>query len=230
MTRLEKHKQKLFYKKVAIMVGLLVFITLFLFFVGFQFILKSSGFVSNLKNTDKTETVTEDFFGNLAVDAVMSATNSADLVVSGSSSNFNKVEFYINDKKVKTIDAKDTFSETIGKLQKGKNEIYIKAVTNNNKHSKSSDTYLVNYKNEKPKLDISEPSDNLKTDKSEIKISGKTDPDVAIKVNGSPVVVDSQGGFQQSMLLKEGENKFTVLAEDDAGNSEHKDITVIYEK
>ncbi len=230
MSRLEKHKQKLFYKKVALMIGVVILLLAFVFFIGFQFILKSSGYVGTFNKKESQTSQSEDFIGTLDIDPVVSATNSAQFIITGSSNQFDTLEYYINDKKVKISDASDTFSEKIGDLQKGKNDVYIKAISKDKKHSKSSDTFSVIYKNDKPKLEISEPNDNTKTDKSEIKIAGKTDKDVTVQINSSPVVVDAQGKFQQSLRLNEGDNKFTIIALDDAGNSEKKELTVVYHK
>lgn len=232
MTRLEQHKQKQFYRKVVLMISLLIFLVLFIFFIGFQFILKSSSFVGGLGKDSDAQASQEDFFGNLDVDALPSATNSAQFIVSGSVSNFDIVEVYVNKskKKTKILDGKDTFSEKISGLEKGKNEVYIKALTEDKKHSDKSDVFTLMYKNEKPKLEISEPADNTKTDKTEIAIMGITDKDVSIRVNDLPTVVDSQGGFRYTVRLKEGENKIKVVAEDDAGNIEQKELTISYQK
>ena len=86
------------------------------------------------------------------------------------------------------------------------------------------------YKSEKPKLEIKEPQDGLKTNKQEVNLVGETDKETYIKVNDLPVVVDAQGVFQTTLKLKEGENKIIITAQDIADNLEEKVLTVIYEK
>jgi hypothetical protein len=233
MTRLEEHKQKVFYQKVALMVGILILLIAFIFFVGFQFILKSSGYVGNLSSkSDSLTPQADNFYGTLDLDELPSATNSASFIISGSVTNFDTVQFFINEKKIQSssVDSKGTFNKTVSGLEKGKNEVYVKALTSDQKHSKTSDTYTIHYKSDKPKIEISEPGDNSKTDHSEIKVMGKTDPDVSVKINNSPVVVDSQQQFQQIVNLKEGENKIDIWVQDDAGNSDQKELTVTYKK
>ncbi len=233
MTRLEQHKQKVFYRKVVGMTALLIFLLIFIFFIGFQVILKSSGFVGSLgKDTDTTQNQEEDFFGTLDVDEVPPATNSASFIISGNITDFDTLEFYINNSKKKSVNVKgkDSFSQKIPGLQKGKNEVYIKAITEDRKHSKKSDVYTLLYKSEKPKLEVKEPGDDSKTDKTEITVAGTTDQDVTIKVNSFPTVVDAQGGFRTTVRLQEGENKIIIMAIDDAGNTEQKEIKVTYQK
>ena len=77
-------------------------------------------------------------------------------------------------------------------------------------------------KTEKPKLEVSQPNDNTKTNKQEIKIEGKTDKETYIKVNGQPVVVDSQGAFQTLLKLNDGDNSIEIIAEDIVGNQEKR--------
>ena len=232
MTRLEKHTQKVFYQKVTAMVVLLLVLIVFIFLIGFQFILKSSGFVGGLSSkSDVTSSQGDEFYGTLSVDELPSATNSAQFVISGSTTNYDKVEYYINDEKVDSTPIQSgNFSKVIGDLHKGKNSVHVNAITSDRKHVKKSDTFLITFKTDKPKLDISSPSDNSKTDKPDITVSGSTDKDVTIQINDSPTVVDANGGFSQSLTLKEGDNKIVVKATDDAGNVEEKDITVNYQK
>ena len=85
-------------------------------------------------------------------------------------------------------------------------------------------------KTEKPKLEVSQPNDNSKTNKQEIKIEGKTDKETYIKINGQPVVVDSQGSFVTLFKLNEGDNSIEIIAEDIVGNQEKKTIKVTYSK
>ncbi len=232
MSRLEKHKQKEFYRKVGFMVGLLVILLLFMFFVGFQLLLNGGGYVGKISRGSEEEKIeSEEFYGIVNLDELPTATNSAQVVVSGSLDNYKIVEFYINNKKVKTksLDS-DTFTQEIGLLNKGKNEVFIKALSEDKKHEKKSSEYTITYKNEKPKLEISEPGNNSTTNKTDIIIAGKTDLEVFLKINDSPAVVDAQGSFRESVRLKEGENKFTITAEDDAGNLEKKELTIKYDK
>jgi hypothetical protein len=233
MTRLEKHRQKEFRRNVILSGIIIVALIIFAVFIGLKFIINASLFIGDLGEKKPAQSTTsDDFYGSLDVDGLPSATNSATLLVSGAVNNFDTVEYYLNNKVVGhvTPDKSGSFSDTIGDLKKGDNGIYVKAYTKDKKHVKKSDTFTVTYKNEKPKIDISEPSDKTNTDSEEIKVAGKTDKNVTIKINDLPVVVDSQGGFQQMVQLKDGDNKIVISAVDDAGNQDQKELTVTYQR
>ena len=214
---------------VVVLVALVVFMAT----IGLRLLINASYFIGSLApGKPAVEEKKDEFFGSLSVDSIPSATNSAEIEVVGSVTNYNTLEFYINDEKVeeKKFPSSDTFTIRIGDLKPGENEIYIKAIEKKQKQEKKTDVYTVVYKNEKPKLEVSEPANDTKTRKTEIKVAGTTNPETFIKVNGLPLVVTSDGQFQTNVQLKEGENKIEVVAEDDAGNSEQKTITVIREK
>lgn len=202
--------------------------------MGFNALINSSIFISNIfsNKSDQTEQIEDHFFGSLNIDSIPTATNSARLVIAGSAPNFQTVEYYINEDKVKTslVADKPSFSDEIGTLKKGINNVYLKAITEDKKNEKKSQVYNVVYTDEKPKLEISDPQDNIKTSKAEITVVGMTDKDITIKANQQPVIVDTAGKFQTTIRLKEGENKIEVTATDDAGNIETKTITMTYQK
>ena len=104
------------------------------------------------------------------------------------------------------------------------------AQTSSSKDTKKTPIYDVLYKSDKPKLDVQEPSDNTKTNKEDVKISGVTDKETTIRVNGQPLIVDVDGKFTTMLRLKDGENKIQITAEDIVGNQEVKNLTVTYSK
>jgi hypothetical protein len=233
MSRLASHQNKQFKKKLTMYVIALVGLVIFMVTIGLRLLVNASLFIGNLAPGKETAQEKKDeFFGALSIDSIPSATNSAEIEIVGSITNYNTLEFYINDDKVeeKKFSSSDTFTVKIGDLVPGENEVYVRALEKKAKQEKETDKYIVVYKNEKPTLEVSEPSNDTKTRKQEIKVAGKTTPETFIKVNGLPLVVTSDGQFQTSVRLKEGENKIEVVAEDDAGNSETKTVTVIREK
>lgn len=234
MSRLKSYEQKQYRKKVSTYIFVFAILVVLLVIFGFNLLINVGIFVSNLtsgKNNTQPLEKKDDFYGTLSIDDLQSATNSAKIVVGGSVSGYNELEFYINGKKVKEISSSaGSFSEEIGDLKVGQNEVYLKAKTKDSGKEKMSEKYDVLYKNEKPKLEISEPPSASTTSKSEIKIAGSTDKEVFIKINDLPVVVNSEGNFQTLINLNEGENNITVTATDNAGNVEAKTFTVTYRK
>lgn len=234
MKHSELHQQKKFQTTIILIVISLVLLIYFLFTVGFKLILSVSTFIATItsKKTDTTVQKTNDQYGSVSIDSIPNATNSAKIFIGGSVVNFNQVLFYINGDKVKetSLSSSDNFLEEIGDLKKGNNEIFIKAKQSNSPMQKQTQVFSVLYKDEMPKLEISEPANDSKTNKTEINVKGSTDKETYVRINEMPVVVDANGNFQTTISLKEGENVIQISAEDIAGNIEKKEIKIVYEK
>lgn len=84
-----------------------------------------------------------------------------------------------------------------------------------------------------PVLNILQPTDNLKTNKDTVVVSGTTNDlttsPVEVTVNGQSVEVDSIGGFSTTIELALGENKITVMSTDGAGQYTTIIRTVFYD-
>lgn len=220
---------------IVILLAGLVILFYFLFTVGIKLILNSSVFVANMfsKNSPAAPlNKTTDVYGSVDIEDIPVATNSAKIIVNGSVVNYTKLDFYLNGEVVETKDmtSNEIFNIEIGDLEKGKNEVYIKARTEDGQNTKKTQVYEVLYKDEKPKLDISEPADRATVSSPEVTIKGTTDKEVLIKVNDLPVVVDVNGNFDSTVRLKDGDNSISIRAEDIAGNVESKTLTVTYRK
>ena len=74
-----------------------------------------------------------------------------------------------------------------------------------------------------PSLSVTNPTEGLITNKSEIIISGTTDDatskPVTVTVNGEAVTVNADGTFSKAVTLTSGGNVITVVATDKAGKS-----------
>jgi hypothetical protein len=57
------------------------------------------------------------------------------------------------------------------------------------------------------------------TNRASLTISGLTDPDAAVTLNGQALSVDAQGRFSKSLTLVAGSNTLTFTAKDKAGNT-----------
>jgi hypothetical protein len=214
-------------------VVILFLVLYFIFTFGIKILLNTSSFISGLFPQPSTKPLskTENSFSSIDISSIPQATNSAKIIISGSVLNFDTLIFYLNSKKVKEIESTaDIFNEEIGDLEKGENDVYVKAESKDNKTEKNTITYKVFYKSEKPKLEISEPSDGSTTNNQEVKIKGSTDKETYVHINDLPVVVDANGNFETSIRLKDGENQIMATAQDIAGNIETKSLKVTYQK
>lgn len=225
---------KNFSKTITVFTILLIITVILIFTVGLKLLLNSSVFVADFFNKKSPPPLNKsvDVYGSFDIDDIPIATNSARFIISGSVVNYDKIQFYINNEKVKEIDSfsSDTFVEEIGDLEEGDNKVYLKALTGDGKATKKTNVYTVIFKSSKPKLEISEPGDKTVTPNQEITVKGITDKEVFVKINDLPVVVDVNGNFLTLVRLKEGENQIQITAADMAGNTESKTISLNYQK
>lgn len=233
MGRLERVQEKKMKNTIIMYIVILFVVLYFIFTFGIKLLLNTSSFISGLfpQPSAKPSFKTEDSFSAIDISSIPQATNSAKIIISGSVLNFDSLVFYLNKANIKEVDSPpDIFNEEIGDLEKGENSIYVLARSKDSKNEKTTITYKVFYKSEKPKLEISEPSDNSTISIQEIKVKGTTDKETYIHINDMPVVVDANGNFETTVRLKDGDNQITAKAQDIAGNEEIKTIKVTYQK
>jgi len=63
-----------------------------------------------------------------------------------------------------------------------------------------------------PVLKIYSPSENMQTQQKILSVSGKTEPDSLVTVNGKAVFLDQEGRFEDKVELFPGENKIIIEA------------------
>lgn len=232
-TRLERHELKKIRSRILTIAILLALFMIFMVTIGLPLLINGSVFIGKLfGGGDRDTENSAQALGDFSINEIPTATNSAVIQVSGKVENLKTIEVYLNDDKNDELDVEDEqeFSTKISTLQQGVNEIYFVGRVKDSTASKKSPIYTITFRNQKPSLEISEPQNNHVTPRDEIAVKGKTDPNVTVTVNDSPVIVDASGNFQTSVKLKEGENKIKIVVQDSAGNSDSKEVTVKYEK
>lgn len=84
-----------------------------------------------------------------------------------------------------------------------------------------------------PTLNVTSPTNGLKTNKATVTVSGTTNDittsPVTLTVNGAKVTVNSNGSFSTTVNLVEGTNLITVIAKDGAGKTTTVNRTVYYD-
>ncbi len=177
------------------------------------------------QNTDKPR-----FIAPPVLNQPFTATNSAQIKVSGTAQNKQQVKLYVNDNVVDTQDVQSdgTFSFENVTLKNGDNTIQAKAKMND-KESDFSNTLTITFQNKAPSLDVSSPSDGQSFSKDpSLVVKGKTDPDAKVTVNDFQAIVNDDGSFSYNMQLQNGDNQLKVIAMDAAGNKTEKDLKVTY--
>lgn len=71
----------------------------------------------------------------------------------------------------------------------------------------------------KPTLIVTQPPNQLTISRPALTVSGRTDPDSKVLINGQAALVDANGFFSLNLLLTQGLQKIEVVAEDRQGLS-----------
>lgn len=160
------------------------------------------------------------------------ATNTATIKVSGYAASDVKVEVYLdNDFKTTANTQSDgSFESSEITLSEGINYLSGKTVDGSGKQSLSSKPIKVVYNNAKPTIELTEPNDGkeIKGGDKKVKVSGKTDSQNVVTINGATVILNYEGAFSADININEGENKVVVVATNSVGNSITAERKVIY--
>ncbi len=230
-SRLNKNLEKKTRKTIVLSIIGIIIVLFLLFKFGIELLVNFSVFLSGSKAQQNQQSSTQiNFIPPPILNPLPSATNSAEIIISGKAQKNMTVSLYINNSKVDQVqvdnDGNYTFSQT---LENGDNQIKTRAEVNN-KQSDFSDTFDVIFKNSQPTLDVSYPSDGqqFKKDQNTVNVAGKTDPGVSVTVNGFWAVIDDNNNFSYTLPLQNGDNQIKIIATDQAGNKTEKDLKVNY--
>jgi hypothetical protein len=232
-TRLEKHDKRQSRKHIALFVGILIFVGVFLVNAGIPLLINGSAllgskFISRSDVIDDPDA--QPIF--ISVDRTPQATSSASLVITGSIDNVDEIRVYINGLKKDTVDVDgDDFELKAVGLKPGKNEIVLQAQNTDTSRSQKSDVLVVDYLSQKPELEISSPDAESTTLENNVQIKGSTnDATNTIRINNAPVVVNAKGEFSHSYRLQTGDNTIKVTAQNAAGQQTQVELKVKREK
>ncbi len=227
---LEKQSEKTIFLSV---VGSIILISVIVFY-GLPMLIKFSLLLekNNQSNVQVASSNSLDYIAPPFINPGSQATNSANITVSGTAKKNESIELYVNNNLTdKTIvNDKGNFSFSSVNLQTGENTITTKAATGG-KESDFSNSINIIYNNKPPQLSIDSPSDNQTFsggNNQQITVTGKTDTDASVTVNGFWAVIDSSGKYSYSLKLQSGDNQIKVDALDSAGNKTEMERKVTY--
>jgi len=191
--------------------------------------------VYTLRGGDKSDTqvVRDELLQPPTLIGLPDATQSATISFSGAVPDKpGTVEIYVNDDLKKEVVIKDKTDFTVDTLLLSKGANTIKArFLQGNKTSSYTQEFTVNYLADKPKLEVTFPSDGAtfqKADRS-ITVRGTTSPDNTVLVNTFRAIVDSDGKFSYQLQLIDGDNQLTIEAQNPAGGSTQKQLKVTFQ-
>lgn len=81
-----------------------------------------------------------------------------------------------------------------------------------------------------PPLTINSPQDQTRTLENTIEISGSTDPEAVLSVDGRSVALDKGGTYRFRVPLNLGENKVTIVAASKFGKTKSAVLTIFYDQ
>lgn len=232
-TRLTRKEEAKTYRKIFLAFLTTGLIIVFIIFLGLPALVNLAAFISGIKGEGDLPTTSQKLpLTPPVIDIPYEATNTAKISIQGSGIAGSRVELFVNGEAIKKIlipkDGNFVFDNVI--LSKGGNKIWGVLENSLNERSNRSGIVTVNYRNESPKIDISEPSDNavISGDNKEVKISGQTDGEMIVTVNGRMVIVGSDGKFSYVLPLNDGDNTIEIIATDNFGNSTKIEKKVTY--
>lgn len=211
--------------------GILIILILLIKF-GINILVGFSVFLAGTKNQTSTTSSSSSntFIAPPVLNPLPSATNSANIVISGKSQSDKTVKLYINNDLKDTTQAdKDGNFSFIQTLSAGDNRIETKT-EQNNKSSDFSNSFTVFLKNNAPSLTVDFPSDgqSFSKDQNSVNVKGKTDSETSVTVNGFWAIIDEDSNFSYNLPLQNGDNQIKIIAVDQAGNKTEKDLKVTY--
>jgi hypothetical protein len=229
--RVEENKQR---KKLVLAIVGSIALIVFLFLFGFKLLIGFSLLVEKLHgSTPSTQNPTQTIIQPPTLNALPVATKSGTLVVSGSGQSGLTAIVYVNDQETMNISVTKSgmFASPLT-LKDGVNTISAKLMDNKGNLSDLSNVVTVEIKQKQPTLNISSPGDNASIlgENNIVTISGNTDDNTTVTVNGRFIVIKSDNTFSYQYPLSDGQNKLTIIATDDAGNSTTVERSVTYQK
>ena len=205
----------------------LVLITVFSYLVLLWILPNFIGLLGSVKNfihPSEKKVNLEKLLTTLAppvLNILYEATSTAQINIQGYSSPNLKVKLFVDDEEKQTTDVSPDGSFVFQNidLRIGTNNIYGKTIDEQGSESLPSKTLKIIFDNEKPSLDLSEPEDGKKIQgERKIKFSGKTEIGAKVYISGNQVIVDKDGNFSSNQSLNDGDNNFTIKAQDSAQN------------
>lgn len=207
---------------------------LLLLYGGVTLIIKLAAFMSGLTPTQEVE-VSQDQYPvpPPSLNALPEATPSASIAVSGFSIPRSLVTLIVNGRELPTTLISDDGTFDIpAPLTDGENVIAATTTDEQGHVSPQSSRWRVIRDSSPPSLEITHPPDKQKlagTSEKIVDIKGKTEVNATVTVNGRQTITTNDGLFSLTVELKEGENLFSAVATDKAGNQTARELTVLWQ-
>ena len=229
-SRLASSEEKRNIRRAATFLFLSLAAVIVLLTFGLPTIAKFAAFLTDLRKTaqpvEKNDTTPP---SPPQVSSLPDATNKSALEVSGSAEAASTVILTFNTSDEEVVadrDGKYVFSLT---RKKGENKLAFKAKDAAGNESQKTQTYVVLFDEDEPKIEIGSPSDGSEffgSMQRQVTIQGTSEAEAALTINDRPIKVEDDGSFTYATTLSEGDNIFNLKATDKAGNVTEKSLTL----
>lgn len=228
-SKIEEAKNK---KRAYFFIVLTAIAVIIIFFYGLPAVVKFAAFLTEINQSSQPIDANDETppppprLSNLPA-----ATKDKKVEVKGNTEAGAKVTIYFNDEQEEIVaDSSGNFGISI-ELKRKENSISAIATDTSGNKSQKSEIQRIIYDTEPPPLEISKPADNSEfygSRQRQLVIEGTTEENANLQINQRWVVVESGGSFTFTTTLQDGENKFTAVSEDAAGNKTEITFAVTY--
>lgn len=219
-------------RSAVIMVVLAILSILFLFFVGIPLIGKFTAYLGDLRKFNKNN-VSDDVTPPAPpkFNSFSDFTNKKTFDITGTAEAGATIKLdFDGSEKQNLTDKNGNFTFNV-ELKADENSFSAIAVDPAGNTSQPTKTYSISFDDKPPELTITKPDDGASffgITQRQLTIQGKTDPDTQVTINDRFVNVDSEGTFQFTLTMPDGQNTFNIKATDQAGNVTEKSLNVSF--
>jgi len=231
MSRLRRFEERRQRRRLVLPVLGILTLLAFLGIFGLRLLVVFSIMIDRLRGSSPQQQ-TQTILLAPVLNPIPAATNSAALAVNGIGTAGASVIIYVNESERKKVIISDegTFFLSPVKLSEGTNTISARITDEKGNASDLSNVLTIFYKKTPPSLDIASPVDGavISGEPKNVTVSGTTDEQVSVTVNGRLVFVRLDGSFVYEYPLSDGETILTIVATDTAGNQTIVERKVTY--
>jgi hypothetical protein len=208
-------------------VTMLLFLSVVIF--GLPLLIKFSVFLGNARKTN--DVIKEKVLPPQAPRPILpfEATNTAKINLSGVAEPNVKVVLLKSDVNLmeEMVSGEGTFVFENIELDKGENIFNMIAESEKSGTSDLSKQIKIIYDDQAPTITMENPAeDSITVDSIDFDVSGKTEKDVSVSINGHVAMVDDSGNFKLKIQLNAGDNDVEIVARDLAENETRKKVKI----
>ncbi|MDO5561276.1 MAG: hypothetical protein Q4G02_00670 [bacterium] len=224
----EEKKQKLLLQLISLSAGAVVLLILFLT-VFFPLMVHYTGAENSKKYNPEIAQIKPQ---TPMFNAPAAATNSAEIVLNGFTSNDTQVQFVIDgiadEENLLAVSSNGEFAFAYN-FDEGEHTLSAYTIDKNGLQSDPTKEYQILIDQAVPALiidDLKNDQEIVGKDKKTLTIRGVTEPQAQVTINSQRTKADADGNFTLDYTLQNGDNKLKILAYDQAGNQVEEELTI----